>query len=302
MNTVRIKEASNQVGIEAHTLRFYEHELNLPIGRDEKNGRIYTQEDIEVFEMVQYLTKEEGYKLAALAKKIADRDSDESILDVLKQIAAPNNIYEEEYDDSEEETAASADYEDYEEYDEYDDCDEYDDYDYDDDSDIDVEDSYNTNTNINYTKRNNGKVTTLYGGKRQNDLMTNAVQNAMNNYSPEQTGLIAGTIVDSITVSVANVLQDTINDYYTRQEQLVKDTVKETLETELNTMIDNKISDLVEANNNKDREYYRKLDETMRELQRMQGEVADLQQQAEGKKKKSFVKRLFGGQGRSAKR
>ena len=44
-----ISEAAKQVGVESHVLRYWEEELNLPIGRTDMGHRHYTKEDIQLF-------------------------------------------------------------------------------------------------------------------------------------------------------------------------------------------------------------------------------------------------------------
>ena len=44
-----ISEAAKRVGVEAHVLRYWEEELDLPIGRTEMGHRYYTEDDIRLF-------------------------------------------------------------------------------------------------------------------------------------------------------------------------------------------------------------------------------------------------------------
>lgn len=47
--TYLINEAAKEVHVEAHVLRYWEEELELPIKRNPQGHRVYTQEDIERF-------------------------------------------------------------------------------------------------------------------------------------------------------------------------------------------------------------------------------------------------------------
>lgn len=60
-----INEAAKEVHVESHVLRYWEEELELPIGRNEQGHRIYTQEDIERFIEIKNL-KDQGLQLKAV--------------------------------------------------------------------------------------------------------------------------------------------------------------------------------------------------------------------------------------------
>lgn len=60
-----ISEASKRVGVESHTLRYWEEELNLPIGRNEMGHRYYKESDIRLLQASKQL-KEQGFQLKAI--------------------------------------------------------------------------------------------------------------------------------------------------------------------------------------------------------------------------------------------
>lgn len=60
-----ISDASKQVGVEAHVLRYWEEELNLPIMRNEMGHRYYTEENIRCLRHVKEM-KEKGFQLKAI--------------------------------------------------------------------------------------------------------------------------------------------------------------------------------------------------------------------------------------------
>ncbi|NLP16336.1 MAG: MerR family transcriptional regulator [Clostridiales bacterium] len=60
-----ISEASKRVGVESHTLRYWEEELDLPIGRNEMGHRYYKDSDIELLKTIMKL-KEQGFQLKAI--------------------------------------------------------------------------------------------------------------------------------------------------------------------------------------------------------------------------------------------
>ena len=70
-----ISDASKKVDVEAHVLRYWEEELELPIPRNDMGHRYYTDFHIRLFKQVKVL-KEKGYQLkaikTALAKSLQD--------------------------------------------------------------------------------------------------------------------------------------------------------------------------------------------------------------------------------------
>lgn len=66
-----ISETAKRVGVESHVLRYWEEELNLPIGRTEMGHRHYTEEDIQLFCCIKEL-KEQGMQLKELKGVIPD--------------------------------------------------------------------------------------------------------------------------------------------------------------------------------------------------------------------------------------
>ncbi len=60
-----ISEASKRVGVEAHVLRYWEEELDLPIMRNEMGHRYYTEENISHLIRVKEM-KEKGFQLKAI--------------------------------------------------------------------------------------------------------------------------------------------------------------------------------------------------------------------------------------------
>ena len=60
-----ISDASRQVQVEAHVLRYWEDELGLPIPRNKQGHRYYTEFHIQLFRQIKQL-KEQGYQLKAI--------------------------------------------------------------------------------------------------------------------------------------------------------------------------------------------------------------------------------------------
>lgn len=72
MNTVfMISDAAKQVAVEAHVLRYWEEELDLPIKRNELGHRYYTEEDVNRFREIKAL-KERGLQLKAIRMVLKD--------------------------------------------------------------------------------------------------------------------------------------------------------------------------------------------------------------------------------------
>lgn len=60
-----ISDTAKKVDVEAHVLRYWEEELELPIGRNEMGHRYYTPENIVLFKNIKEL-KEQGFQLRAI--------------------------------------------------------------------------------------------------------------------------------------------------------------------------------------------------------------------------------------------
>ena len=66
-----ISEAAKQVQVESHVLRYWEEELDIPIGRTEMGHRYYTKDDIQLFCCIKKL-KDEGMLLKDLKPLIPE--------------------------------------------------------------------------------------------------------------------------------------------------------------------------------------------------------------------------------------
>lgn len=66
-----ISETSKKVGVESHVLRYWEEELELPIGRTEMGHRHYTEDDIQLFSCIKEL-KEQGMLLKEIKSILPD--------------------------------------------------------------------------------------------------------------------------------------------------------------------------------------------------------------------------------------
>ena len=60
-----ISDAAKMVDVESHVLRYWEEELELPIGRNEMGHRCYTEDNIQMFHHIREL-KEQGFQLKAI--------------------------------------------------------------------------------------------------------------------------------------------------------------------------------------------------------------------------------------------
>jgi DNA-binding transcriptional MerR regulator len=67
MNEIRymISDAAKKVDVEAHVLRYWEEELELPIQRNEMGHRYYTEENIERLKKIKEM-KDNGFQLKAI--------------------------------------------------------------------------------------------------------------------------------------------------------------------------------------------------------------------------------------------
>lgn len=78
MNGTRymISDTAKQVEVEAHVLRYWEEELDLPIARNEMGHRYYTGENIQLFKNIKEL-KERGFQLKAIKMLLPDIENQE---------------------------------------------------------------------------------------------------------------------------------------------------------------------------------------------------------------------------------
>lgn len=74
-----ISEASKKVNVEAHVLRYWEDELNLPIKRNELGHRYYTKEDIDRFREIKQL-KERGLQLRAIKNVLGNEKKENALV------------------------------------------------------------------------------------------------------------------------------------------------------------------------------------------------------------------------------
>lgn len=91
-----ISEAAKHVGVESHVLRYWEEELDLPIGRTEMGHRHYTEEDIQLFSCIKEL-KEQGLLLKEIKQLLPDMLRTKALLkarksDALKAAASINEV------------------------------------------------------------------------------------------------------------------------------------------------------------------------------------------------------------------
>lgn len=68
-----ISDASRQVEVENHVLRYWEEELLLPIERNTKGHRFYKESDIQMLKTIKDL-KEQGFQLKAIKLLMPDID------------------------------------------------------------------------------------------------------------------------------------------------------------------------------------------------------------------------------------
>ncbi len=74
----KISEMTKLINVEAHVLRYWEEELQLPIKRNELGHRYYTEEDKELFLRVKQL-KEKGIQLKGI-RSMLDIPQGENVL------------------------------------------------------------------------------------------------------------------------------------------------------------------------------------------------------------------------------
>ena len=91
-----ISDASRQVQVEAHVLRYWEDELGLPIPRNELGHRYYTEFHIQLFRQIKQL-KEQGYQLKAIrgilgkVEEKSEKQNRKRFLEAQAQAVFPGN-------------------------------------------------------------------------------------------------------------------------------------------------------------------------------------------------------------------
>lgn len=73
-----ISEAAKRVDVEAHVLRYWQKELDLPINRNEMEQRYYKESDIELLKKVKQL-KEQGFQLKAIKMILSNLSTPDSL-------------------------------------------------------------------------------------------------------------------------------------------------------------------------------------------------------------------------------
>ncbi len=73
-----ISEAAKRIDVEAHVLRYWQKELDLPISRNEMEQRYYKESDIELLKRVKHL-KEQGFQLKAIKMLLSNLNQAEQL-------------------------------------------------------------------------------------------------------------------------------------------------------------------------------------------------------------------------------
>lgn len=109
-----ISETAKRVGVESHVLRYWEEELELPIGRTEMGHRHYTEDDIQLFSCIKEL-KEQGMLLKEIKNILPDMLRAKGLLKekrkTLSQKPSPQtqDFVKEEVSEPSQSTASAAD-------------------------------------------------------------------------------------------------------------------------------------------------------------------------------------------------
>lgn len=103
--------------------------------------------------------------------------------------------------------------------------------------------------------------------------------------------------VSQFATLMKEMLKEALVEYNEDTKAQIKDEISEEIKDELseevNIMVNKKFMELEVAQKQKDEEYYKKLDETMREMQKMKRELAEIDE-LPSKTKISFWKKIFG--------
>ena len=85
--TYTISQAAKIVGVESYVLRFWEEELLLEIGRNEKGYRAYTNENIVMLQKIKELRK--SHQLKDIRNMLLDKDhKQEQFFEIMERLVA----------------------------------------------------------------------------------------------------------------------------------------------------------------------------------------------------------------------
>ena len=73
-----IKEATKELGVEAHALRYWEEELGLTIERNAQGRRVYSEEDMQMFKNIMGW-KEQGLQLKSIKEMLHGKGIDKEL-------------------------------------------------------------------------------------------------------------------------------------------------------------------------------------------------------------------------------
>lgn len=96
------------------------------------------------------------------------------------------------------------------------------------------------------------------------------------------------------------LMKDMLKQALVEYNEQSKVEMNETIKREVDTAIEEKVTKLQEEQDVKNEAYYRKLDETMREVQRIRREMSEANEEPSKKEKGSLLSRLFKGKNESA--
>ena len=85
-NHYRISEASKQLNVEDHVLRYWEEDLGMDIPRNEMGHRYYTDVHIETFQRIKEM-KELGYQLKEIRQKLLEEGNETLLRDYGDEVA-----------------------------------------------------------------------------------------------------------------------------------------------------------------------------------------------------------------------
>jgi DNA-binding transcriptional MerR regulator len=86
-----ISEVAERTGIETHVLRYWEDELNLDIPRNKMGHRYYTEEQVELFKQIKEL-KDSGFQLKAVKAVLDGQMQGAAVMQYVGNEAADKNV------------------------------------------------------------------------------------------------------------------------------------------------------------------------------------------------------------------
>lgn len=268
-----VREVADILSVEPYILRYYEKELNLTIKRNSKSHRVYTEDDINLMRQIFDL-RDKGLQLKAIEAIVKEKETEDTYAELSSTSLAVEN----------DEMSANI-------------------------------------THISDLREQRDQKIKETVNAETKDSLNAEVQDSMNLESQESTTLKVKEATSlepaksrslfAEDVNITNLEDDKVKQFSFLMKEMFKQAITEcgeetrlemhrTIKEEVDIAVEEKVNQIQEKHDSKNEAYYKKLDETMREVQRMQKEINDTKREIEemeqqrAKKGRTLFGKLFG--------